>query len=230
LEEARGWVSEEELWGYLNGKSPQTVRRECEFIDREHRVGIAMELSRRTVRESYLYLAEFLRLKESVSFWVEVEGISPTDLGGERGFLQLGGEARAAYYEVQDPGLSPLPTLPNPLPRRFKVVLLTPAWFSGGWAPQGRNWGQFFNGSVRLISGVIPRYQTIGGTYVDDQRRKSAFQKPMRRFVPGGSVYFFEANGSASWAGKPFTETPTGEGDYGQIGLGTCVIAEWDYA
>ena len=59
-------------------------------------------------------------------------GITPADLGGERGFLQLGGEARAAYYEVRESGLGSLLSPPNPLPDRFKVVLLTPAWFSGG--------------------------------------------------------------------------------------------------
>ena len=230
-EVAQGWISEEALECYLQqGQAPSEVHQECEFVEREHRFGIAMERGRRTVRESYLYLAEFLRLKEGVGFWVEVEGISPTDLGGGRGFLQLGGEARAAYYEVQKSGLGPLLIPPNPLPRRFKVVLLAPAWFSGGWAPQNGNWSLFFNGSVRLVSAIIPRYQAIGGAYVDDQRRRGAFQKPMRRFVPAGSVYFFEHDGAASWAGKPFTETPQGEGDYGQIGFGTCVIGEWDYA
>jgi CRISPR-associated protein Cmr3 len=52
----------------------------------------------------------------------------------------------------------------------------------------------------------------------------------MRRFVPAGSVYFFEREGTASWAGKPFTETPLNEGNYGQIGFGTCLISEWNYA
>jgi len=231
LEEARGrWISQEDLEGYLQGFAPQKVLEDSQFVEREQRFGIAMEQARRTVRESYLYLAEFLRLKEGVAFYTVVEGISRDDLGGERGFFQLGGEARAAYYEVQEPGLDLLPTPPNPLPHRFKVVLLTPAWFSGGWTPQGGNWGPFFSGSVRLVSAIVPRHQAIGGAYVDDQRRKRAFQKPMRRFVPAGSVYFFEHDGSASWAGKPFTETPPGEGDYGQIGFGTCVIGEWNYA
>jgi CRISPR-associated protein Cmr3 len=230
LKEARGWISEEVLRAYLEGKAPQEVHEESEFVEREHRLGIAMERTRRTVRESYLYLAEFLRLKEDVAFWVDVEGLSETDLGGKRGFLQLGGEARAADYQVQDPAVGSLLTPPNPLPRRFKVVLLTPAWFSGGWQPQNGNWGQFFSGSVRLVSAIIPRYQAIGGAYVDDGRRKGAFQKPMRRFVPAGSVYFFEHDGAASWARKPFTETPSGEGDYGQIGFGTCLIGEWNYA
>jgi len=231
VEEKRGWISEGDLRIYLEeGKVPMKVLEESEFVEREHRFGIAMERERRTVRESYLYLAEFLRLKEGVAFWVEVDGLSDTDLGGEKGFLQLGGEARAAYYEVQKPESGLLMPPPNPLPERFKVVLLTPAWFSGGWQPQNGNWSRFFNGSVRLVSAIVPRYQPIGGAYVDEQRRKSAFQKPMRRFVPAGSVYFFEHDGTASWAGQAFTETPSGEGDYGQIGFGTCVIGEWNYA
>jgi CRISPR-associated protein Cmr3 len=233
LEEAQGWISEAELRRYLRGVAPSEVHKECEFVEREHRFGIAMERDRRTVRESYLYLAEFLRLKEGVAFWVEVGGIASKDWKGKKGFLQLGGESRAAYYEVQESGLGSLLSPPNPLPHRFKVVLLTPAWFSEGWMPLGGNWGQFFNhpkGSVRLVSAIVPRYQAIGGAYVDDQRRKGAFQKPMRRFVPAGSVYFFEGEDLASWAGKPFTETPTGEGDYGQIGFGTCAIGEWNYA
>jgi CRISPR-associated protein, Cmr3 family len=229
-EEARGWISEEELGRYLQGKAPTKVHEESEFVEREHRFGIAMERGRRTVRESYLYLAEFLRLKEGVAFWIDVEGLSETDLGGKTGFLQLGGEARAAYYEVRESGLGSLLSPPNPLPDRFKVVLLTPAWFSGGWVPQDGDWGQFFNGSVQLISAIVPRYQAIGGAYVDEQRRRGAFQKPLRRFVPAGSVYFFEHDGTASWAGKPFTGTPLGEGNYGQIGFGICVIGEWNYA
>jgi CRISPR-associated protein Cmr3 len=230
LKEARGWISEEVLRAYLEGKAPQEVHEESEFVEREHRFGIAMERERRTVRESYLYLAEFLRLKEGVAFWIDVGGITPADLGGERGFLQLGGEARAAYYEVWESGLGSLLSPPNPLPDRFKVVLLTPAWFSGGWVPQNGSWSLFFNGSVRLVSAIIPRSQAIGGAYVDDQRRKGAFQKPMRRFVPAGSVYFFECDGSASRVGEPFTETPSKEGNYEQIGFGTCVISEWNYA
>lgn len=230
IEEIRGWISEQELRAYRDGSAPRTVCKERGFVEREHRFGVALERAKRTVRESFLYLAECLRLKDGIAFWVEVEGISSSDLGGDKGFLQLGGEARAAYYTKESPVLSSLLTPPSPLPQRFKVVLLTPAWFSDGWQPQGGDWGQFFNGSVRPVAAIVPRYHPIGGAYVDEQRRKSAYQKPMRRFVPAGSVYFFEHDGTASWTGKPFTETPPGEGDYGQIGFGVCVIGEWNYA
>ncbi|GIU81025.1 MAG: type III-B CRISPR module-associated protein Cmr3 [Acidobacteria bacterium] len=229
-EEVRGWMSIEDLRRYLNGQAPQQVLSEEGFLIREPRMGIALESGRRTTREGHLYIAEFLRLKDNVALWVRVEGIQQQDFGPPNGFLQLGGEARAAYYRVLDGALGELPTVPNSLPERFKVALLTPAWFSGGWQPAGGNWSQFFSGLVRLVSAIVPRAQPIGGAYVDDQRRRTNFQKPMRRFVPAGSVYFFESDGTVTWNGKPFTETPSGEGDFGQIGFGFCAIGQWNYA
>jgi CRISPR-associated protein Cmr3 len=171
---------------------------------------------------------EFLRLKEGVGFLLDVEGIS--SFKQKAGFVQLGGEARAARYQILSSPLPPLP-LPTPLPPRFKMVLLTPAWFSEGWQPRDGNWEKFFSGGApRLGAAAIRRAQPIGGAFVDDRHRKSNFQKVMRRFVPAGSLYFFESEDTLAYKGKPFTETPPGEGDFGQIGFGSVVIAEWDYA
>ncbi|MDW8327247.1 MAG: type III-B CRISPR module-associated protein Cmr3 [Anaerolineales bacterium] len=227
FDEAQGWISEAGLGLYLQGQAPQKahIEPEQEFIVRESRFGIALQLGKRTVQEGFLYTAEFLRFKDRVALWLEVEGLTPNDLGQEKGFLQLGGEARVAYYECVES--RPLPTLNGSLPERFKVVLLTPAWFEQGWRPS--DWQPFFTGSVHLITAMIPRYQSLGGAYVDDQRRRTNFQKPIRRFVPAGSVYYFERKGDATYTGKPFTETPAGEGDYGQIGFGCAVIGQWDY-
>lgn len=225
VEDAGGWINEQQLLDYLKGQLPGSLVDEEEFMLHEPRFGIALQAGTRTVREGFLYMADFLRLKEDVAFWVEVDGIQPSDLGGERGFLQLGGEGRAAWYEKIEP--RPLPSSPTPLPQRFKVVLLTPAWFSEGWHPS--DWSQFFTGSVCLVAAVIPRYQSLGGAYVDDQHRRGAFQKPMRRFVPAGSVFYFEHEGNVAYKGEPFTETPSNEGDLGRIGFGCVVIGRWDY-
>lgn len=229
--EERGWVSEGDLRRYLQGLAPEKVYNESDFVVREHRFGIALEQGKRTAREAHLYLAEFVRLKDDVALWVRVEGIQPADLGSERGVLQLGGEARAAHYSVHEAcALDWMPSPEKALPERFKVVLLTPAWFAEGWRPEGGDWSKFFKGKVRLVSAAVPRYQPIGGAYVDDQRRKGAFQKPMRRFVPAGAVYFFEAEGHVQWTGQPFTETPPEEGDFGHIGFGLLAIGKWNYA
>ncbi len=231
LEEDQGWLSEEDFIAYLQGTPPRRVLTEETIVVREPRFGIALERGTRTARERHLYLAEFLRLQEGVGFWVEVEGIPP--FGPERGSLQLGGEARAAHYRVLRPGLDGAQLMPpNPLPPRFKVVLLTPAWFGGGWQPPGGDWSRFFTGSVRLITAGVPRYQAIGGAYVDDRRRRGDFQKPMRRFVPAGSVYFFETEEEVRLRPemRAFTETPPGEADFGQIGFGLFAVGTWDYA
>lgn len=225
VENVRGWIDEAQLLNYIDGQPPARLVQEEEFVLHEPRFGIALQAGTRTAREGFLYMADFLRLKEDVAFWVEVDGIQPSDLGGDRGFLQLGGEARTAWYEQSES--RSLPSSPTPLPERFKVVLLTPAWFSPGWYPSDSS--RFFTGSVRLVAAVIPRYQSLGGAYVDDQHRRSAFQKPMRRFVPAGSVFYFEHDGNVAYNGKPLTETPSGEGDFGQIGFGYVVIGKWDY-
>ncbi|MHA2641767.1 MAG: type III-B CRISPR module-associated protein Cmr3 [bacterium JZ-2024 1] len=218
-----GWISEKDLDEYLNGEAPAGVVPEEDFVVRESRFGIGIQGATRTVREGFLYLAEFLRLREDTGFWVEVDGLEPGDLGGQKGLLQLGGEARVARYEIVES--RPLPVPPNPLPERFKVVLLTPAYFSEGWKP--KDWETFFNGSVQLISGVIPRYQSFGGAFVDDQNRREGFEKRMYRFVPPGSVFYFRSRGPASICKTAWTETPENNADFGQIGFGCFVVGQW---
>lgn len=228
IKEARGWLEEDEFQKYLSGQTELRVTSESDLVVREPRLGIALDPVRRSAKERMLYTMEFLRLRENVGFLLEVDGIPP--FRSEKGLLQVGGEARAAIYEVLK---TPLPAVspPNPLPKQFKVVLLTPAWFSGGWRPQGDNWGQFFGGAnVRLVAAALPRAQPIGGAFVDDVRRRADFQKVMHSFVPAGSVFFFESEGAATYNGKPFTETPRNEGDFGQIGFGCVAITEWEFA
>ena len=83
---------------------------------------------------------------------------------------------------------------------------------------------------MRLAAAALRRAQSIGGAFVDDKRRQENFQKVMRRFVPAGSVFLFESEGSLTYEGKPFTETPAGEGNFGQIGFGCVAITSWEYA
>ena len=78
---------------------------------------------------------------------------------------------------------------------RLRMVLATPAVFSRGWRP---GWiGGEGNGTVpgtdielRLVSAVTGRRQPISGWSYETGKRGI---KPLRRMVPAGSVYFFEA-------------------------------------
>lgn len=221
-----GWLSEQEFLNYLEGKE-FSITQESDLLLREPRLGMTLNPGRRTTQEEHLYQMEFLRLREGVGFLLEVDGIEP--FSPSKGLLQIGGEARPAYYEVLSNPLNRLPS-PEPLPRRFKLILLTPAWFSGGWRPASGSWHEFLTGKVRLVSAAIPRAQHIGGAFVDDVRRNSDFQRSMRRFVPAGGVYFFESEGKVTMTGRPFTESPAGEGDFGQIGFGSVAVGSWDAA
>jgi len=220
--EARGWLAEEAFQRYCQGQVPrcEEVVSESALVLREPRVGIALDFHKRRPREAHLYQMEFLRLREKVGFLLEVAGIDR--FTPAQGVLAIGGESKAARYEVLGETSAPQTIR---LPERFKLVLLTPAWFAGGWQPDGGNWAPFFGGSanVRLVAAAVPRAQAIGGARVDDRPdlgRRGDFQKPMRRFVPAGSVFFFASDGTATYDGRPVTETPRGEGDFGQIGFG----------
>ena len=228
LAEIKGWLAEEDFHKYLAGQDVVIIP-ESELLVREPRFGITLDYLRRSTQEGMLYQMEFLRLCQGVGFVLEIEGIPP--FGPANGFLQVGGDARVATYEVLTTELTPSPNA-NAFGRRIKIVLLTPAWFSDGWQPNGGDWGQFFSGEVRLVAAALRRAQSVGGAFADDQERHNHrnFQKPLRRFVPAGSVFFFESHEPVTIARKPFTETPADEGDFGQIGFGCAAVTSWDNA
>ncbi len=228
LKEARGWLAEDAFRKYLAGQTDLHVTPESDLLVREPRFGIALDYTSRRPHEGLLYQMEFLRLKDGVGFLLEVDGIAPFQ--PQKGFVQIGGEARAAQYEVLPEPLPPLPTV-SASTQRVRIILLTPAWFADGCQPAGANWATFFNGGgqIRLVTAALARAQTIGGAFVDDQRRQDNFQKTMRRFAPAGSVFFFESDGPVTVGQHPLTETPDGEGNFGQIGFGSIAMTSWDY-
>jgi len=234
LEEAKGWLPESEWARYLRGEAPSRCAcgKKCkctcneELLAFESRFGIAIDRGRRTTQTQMLYRATFVRLKDDVALWAKVEGVAIK----EQGFLRFGGEGRSAVYEA----VEPLPSLASYMPKldkRFKVVLISPAWFSGGWQPKDGDWSKIFGAPVRLIAAAIPRPQKFGG--FDVARGEP---KPIRNFVPAGSVYFFEADKPIQLSENfTFTETPdevrqqnNGENAWAKIGLGKVLIGVWD--
>jgi len=227
VSEAKNWLPESQWENYLKGQPPSQVVSEDDLFTFEPRFGIAIDSTKGTTQEAMLYQARFVRLKEGTALWAEVDGVS---LSG-KGFLRFGGEGRAATYEA----------LPKPLPplsqfntarnaTRFKIVLVTPAWFSGGWRPKDGDWSKIFGSSVRLVGAAIPRPLLLGGFDV-----AKGVPKPMRAFVPAGAVYFFEADEPLSFADDfAFTETPDevreqngNSNAWAQIGLGSVLIGVW---
>ena len=225
--EAGGWLPERAWRSYLEGQTPSkdAVVSDEEIFVRENRLGIAIQSQTHTAQTGMLYQVRFVRLRPNYALWAKVEGIS---LRAE-GFLRFGGEARAARVQKMEKPLSDLQAAKDReailKSGRFRVILVTPAWFSGGWQPKNGDWSEIFGAPVKLLAVALPRPLLFGGFDV-----ARGVPRPIRRFVPPGAVYFFETK-EAIKADFSFTETPpeveTEGGDWRQIGLGMTLVGRW---
>jgi CRISPR-associated protein Cmr3 len=209
-EEHGEWMDETTLLRCLNGHDEKGVNNR-ELFARESRFGIGRNDERRTTEEGALYEVEFIRPCQNVGLWMQVEGY---DGWPDSGLMRIGGEGRGAQFERLTSPL-PWPPFPGPLPSRFKVYFASPTYFTGGWKPD-EGWGKFFDGKVELQAVALNRYESIGGY---DWARND--QKPGRRYVPAGSVYYFSHDSSATL--KQDTITDSGI----EIGLGQIIVTEW---
>lgn len=209
------WLRETDLLDYLGGKSVKGIPTE-ELFAREERLGIALD-ERRVTRDGMLYQAEFIRPCNGVGLLVETDGLDDPEWK-QGGFLHLGGEGRMASFEPVS--AHPWPKLPVSA-ARFKVYFATPAYFENGWQPA--DWGRFFNSSATLVAAALQRYETLGGFNWAARDTEASAHRPARRFVPAGSVYYFE--------GKPELKpglTQQALTDFGaEIGFGQTIIKEW---
>ncbi len=111
----------------------------------------------------------------------------------DSGQISLGGDRRPAYYRPAQASKLNSEKIKAQIvsTKRFKLVLTAPALFRGGWCPQWID-PQTLEGSrdqvrVKLIATAIGKPTGIGGFDLVKQH-----PKPIHRFVPAGSVYFFE--------------------------------------
>lgn len=86
----------------------------------------------------------------------------------------------------------------GPSPRYVRLMLATPALFDNGWLPKWLDRRPAGDGvvlvgrvpktdvEVRLLGACVGRWQAISGWSHEHHK-----QKPVRRLVPAGSVYFF---------------------------------------
>lgn len=212
--EARGWLDVGSLRACLNGQAPlpRRIKRDAEFFTHESRFGVGIESGIKRPQEGLLYQVEFIRPRDNVGLAVEVVGEIYLP---EPGMLALGGELRAARYEKR---AFELPDVCRPESDRFKVYFATPAYFDKGW--QSADWNKRLDGDVTLVAAAVGRAQSLGGWDVANN-----WHKPMRRYVPAGSVFYFQANGRVEYNGQPVTDD---ESD-GKIGYGQVLFGTWDY-
>ena len=210
------WLSQSELENYLKGE-PVTPTPGEELFQRENRLGIGLDDATRTTRQvgdgGLLYKVEFIRPCEGVGLEVEVDGLGgwPTE-----GVMRMGGEGRGGCFGPSN--APPWPAPRRPLPDHFKVYFATPTYFVDGWRPKG--WAKFFQGEMNLVAAAIGRYESIGGFDLAAGKHKSA-----RRYVPAGSVYFFECQGKAAVKPDLVNGAITDAG--AEIGFGQIIIGRW---
>jgi CRISPR-associated protein Cmr3 len=186
------WWREDALRDYLTHDQVSAthpgIAREQDLAVRESRTGIDYNDETGAVWEGLLYEAEYVRPKEGVGLDVEMTD----DLVAAwpaSGVMTLGGDVRVASYRKVDQPPAAMPRALNG--KRFKVCFATPAYFKGGWQPAGGDWTALLGAGVTCAGAAIGRPLTVGG--YDLARDK---HKPSRRYVPAGSVYYFEGPAS----------------------------------
>jgi CRISPR-associated protein Cmr3 len=229
------WLTRQGLWKALLTEediAKDDMVSESTIYTREPRLGIGMNNATKTTKEGFLYQVHMIRMDHPFTYGFVVDiriaqqpsgtATSPEPLIddaqtqqllrlSDEGWLTLGGERRAARFEViksseaEEQAGSGLPA------KGTMLYLLTPAAFDRGWQPA--SWVSW----AEPVAVAMERYQSIGGWLLNPENAGGR-NKPQRRCVPAGSVYFFEETVTAS---IPFT-------DYGkEIGYGIAFAGEW---
>lgn len=214
LKASEGWLDEAQLRAYLQGTlKVGTLTRQSGIAQREERVGIGLDYTRKANRDGMFYHAQFIRLQEG--FGLLLSTVYKDKLFAQEGMIRVGGESRFGHY-----ALAPTPDslwINQAKRTRLKVVLLTPAYFEDGWQPAGGAWSGWVGDGV-LVSAVIGKPEAISGWDIAKNE-----PKPLRHFVPAGSVYYFE---NATWQGTPFSQSVAGM-PFSQMGFGTVALGTW---
>jgi CRISPR-associated protein Cmr3 len=185
------------------------------FYKEENRLGIGIEDEQKRPSDGKLYTANFIRPKNDVGLLVEVTGLDEAEWQ-DGGVLSLGGERKTAHYSVVE-----LAHWPTSADDGNKLYLATPTLFERGWQPE--DWSAYFAQAVTPTAALVGRPKLVGGWDMAGNR-----PKPMQRYVPASSVYFFNEvlraeSKESETANVPVCDDQTA----GQIGFGTTFIGRW---
>lgn len=168
----------------------------------ETRTHVSMNPSSQTAVEGLLFATsalEFITCDKTHS----LSGATPLGLYAEISHASnnphplffLGGESRIAHFKDLPRSESLLPSIPTAIratvikTRACRVMLATPAYFKHGWKPE-HLLQTSFGVTPHLKAAVIGKPQIISGW--DYALKKN---KPTRRLVPAGSVYYLHLEG-----------------------------------
>ncbi len=224
---------------YLNNKiSSSSHLSQSRYLKTECKVVISVSNETKSAEEGRLYRVGLNRL-DDFSIMVEYEGISEK-LSNKLSVMRLGGEGKTAkvvHVTKANKQLAIKPPKFDPKNRHFKLILSTPSYFSQGWLPSWID-SSTMEGElpikgdekirVKLISTALGKPQNVSGFDLRMGR-----PKPMKRFVPAGSIYYFEVlNDSFKWDdvlklhGASITDS-YGDYNYEKAGVGLCYVGKY---
>jgi CRISPR-associated protein Cmr3 len=233
-----GWLTWERFKDYLSGALTTLERGKDWWLDADlwaadSRSGLVIDRRSRAASRGYLYFPQLVQLKahtdgRQLVLLGAVDSDSATKVTWPSSLaVPLGGERKPARFGTCDAAW-----LDEPCPAevggscRFKLVLTQPAWFKEGWRPG-------IDGAT-LVGARVERSESVGGWDAAARRFK-----PLRRFVPRGSVFYFELGASpgpkqVSAAASGYwntcvSETPKDEMflAYGKCGFGHAFVGKW---
>lgn len=202
----------EDMERWLRDEEAIQAPEKIEGLVREDRVHVAIEEGKGTAKEGALFTVEYRsflnkrwehwdqKVRED---WSLIAKIETEETASLTGVGLLGGEKRVAQVEELDSS-DVFPSYSKELndaiknSRHVRMILATPAIFSGGWKPGWLN--DQLQGSppgtdvtLKLISAAVKRREAVSGWDY-----KARGPKAVRWLVPAGSVYFFEVVSGSS--------------------------------
>ena len=205
IKEKRGLISFNALKDYLWGGIPNKSQITENPYKTELRVGIRLEKRTKTTVEGHLYTAEFLRLKDWKEKWGFIVWVNDKHalldkyLNGSE-VIKLGGEGKGAICTKIDEmnladklGFSELIEKINE-EGRFKLYLATPSHLGDGWRLSKELKDELKD---RLGINELNLKAALPGkpVYVGGYDFAMNVEKPLRRWVNAGAVYYYEFDG-----------------------------------
>lgn len=167
---------------------------------------------------------EYIKLTNAKTLVMVVK----TDASLRNGLGFLGGERRMAQWRQAE---EDFPACPHNIRETIKdhgacrLVLLTPAYFSDGYLPTWLR-TQY---SLEIKAVATARYQSVSGWDYENNQ-----EKPTRRLVPAGSVYFVKFPGAKrkedieKFINEIWMQTISDDEQNRLDGFGLAVLGTWD--
>lgn len=215
---------------------------------KESRFHVAIDPRRGSAKESMLFETIGLDFSlegrnEGVSLTARIESAGRFDaqLATLDAIGTMGGERRLSHWKR----LEEVPegwTCPDGIrtalqgSKNIRMVLATPAIFSGGWCPGWINKTTLTGTppgvedlTLKLVSACVDRWRPLSGWNMERGHKRGP--KPIRRLVPAGSVYFFKVtNGGAGGVLADRWLRPVSDEDQDRKdGFGLALWGAWEY-